>query len=49
LQATDVVSGGNTAASLGWSGKLDTKALDDLVTPTGKLTYSIAYKKTLAK
>ncbi|KQN75706.1 hypothetical protein ASF04_06515 [Duganella sp. Leaf61] len=49
LQATDVVSGGNTAASLGWSGKLDTKALDDLVTPTGKLTYSIAYKKTLVK
>jgi hypothetical protein len=49
LQATDVVSNGATAASLGWSGKLDTKALDDLVTPTGKLTYSIAYKKSLVK
>jgi hypothetical protein len=49
LQSTDVVSNGATAASLGWSGKLDTKALDDLVTPTGKLTYSIAYKKSLVK
>lgn len=49
LQATDVVSNSATAAALGWSGKLDTKALDDLVTPTGKLTYLIAYKKSLVK
>ena len=49
LQPTAVVSNDATAATLGWSGKLDTKALDDLVTPTGKLTYSIAYKKSLVK
>jgi hypothetical protein len=49
IPSTEVVSGGATAAALGWSGKLDTAALDDLVTPTGKLTYSIAYKKSLLK
>ena len=49
LQSTDIVSGGMTAASLGWSGVFNQAALDDLVTPTGKLTYAIAYKKSLAK
>src|SRR5450830_339618 len=49
LQKTDIVSNGMTAASLGWSGVFNQGALDDLVTPTGKLTYAIAYKKSLAK
>ncbi len=49
IPSTEVVGNGVTAAALGWSGKLDTAALDDLVTPTGKLTYSIAYKKSLGK
>jgi len=49
LQKTDIVSGGMTAAVLGWSGVFNQGALDDLVTPTGKLTYAIAYKKSLAK
>jgi len=49
LQSTEVVSGGMTAASLGWTGALNTAALDDLVTPTGKLTYAIAYKTSLKK
>jgi hypothetical protein len=49
LQKTDIVSSGMTAASLGWSGIFNQAALDDLVTPTGKLTYAIAYKKSLAK
>lgn len=49
LKATDIVSGTATAQSLGWTGVFSQAALDDLVTPTGKLTYSIAYKKSLAK
>lgn len=49
LKATDIVSGGATAQTLGWTGVFSQAALDDLVTPTGKLTYSIAYKKSLAK
>lgn len=49
LKATDVVSGGVTAQTLGWTGIFNQAALDDLVTPTGKLTYSIAYKKSLVK
>ncbi|KAB8044382.1 ParB/Srx family N-terminal domain-containing protein [Janthinobacterium aquaticum] len=49
LKATDVVSGGVTAQTLGWTGVFDQAALDDLVKPTGKLTYSIAYKKSLGK
>lgn len=49
LKATDIVSGGVTAQTLGWTGVFDQAALDDLVKPTGKLTYSIAYKKSLGK
>ena len=49
LKATDIVSGGVTAQTLGWTGVFSQAALDDLVTPTGKLTYSIAYKKSLVK
>ena len=49
LKAGDVVSGGVTAQALGWTGVFSQAALDDLVTPTGKLSYSIAYKKSLAK
>ena len=49
LKATDIVSGTATAQSLGWTGVFSQAALDDLVTPTGKLTYSIAYKKSLVK
>ena len=49
LKSTDIVSGTATAQSLGWTGVFSQAALDDLVTPTGKLTYSIAYKKSLAK
>ena len=49
LKAGDIVSGTATAQSLGWTGVFSQAALDDLVTPTGKLTYSIAYKKSLAK
>ena len=49
LKANDVVSGGVTAQALGWTGVFSQAALDDLVTPTGKLSYSIAYKKSLAK
>ena len=49
LKANDIVSGTATAQSLGWTGLFSQPALDDLVTPTGKLTYSIAYKKALAK
>lgn len=49
LKATDIVSGTATAQSLGWTGVFSQAALDDLVTATGKLTYSIAYKKSLAK
>uniref|UniRef100_UPI002637CA5A hypothetical protein n=1 Tax=Janthinobacterium sp. TaxID=1871054 RepID=UPI002637CA5A len=49
LKAGDIVSGGVTAQALGWTGVFSQAALDDLVTPTGKLSYSIAYKKSLAK
>ncbi|WP_426076047.1 ParB-like protein [Janthinobacterium sp. PSPC3-1] len=49
LKSTDIVSGTATAQSLGWTGVFSQAALDDLVTPTGKLTYSIAYKKSLVK
>ncbi len=49
LKPTDVVSTGMTAATLGWSGVLNTAALDDLVTSTGKLTYAIAYQKSIGK
>ena len=49
LKAADIVSGGVTAQTLGWTGTFSQAALDDLVTPTGKLTYAIAYKKSLAK
>jgi len=49
IPSSEVVSSGVTAATLGWSGVFNAGALDDLVTPTGKLTYSIAYKKSLAK
>ena len=49
LKASDIVSGGVTAQTLGWTGVFDQAALDDLVKPTGKLTYSIAYKKSLGK
>ena len=49
LKAGDIVSGSATAQTLGWTGVFSQAALDDLVTPTGKLTYSIAYKKSLAK
>ena len=49
LKAGDIVSGGVTAQALGWTGVFSQAALDDLVTPTGKLSYSIAYKKSLTK
>ena len=49
LKGSDIVSGGVTAQALGWTGVFSQAALDDLVTPTGKLTYAIAYKKSLAK
>lgn len=49
LKATDIVSGGMTAQTLGWTGVFSQGALDDLVTPTGKLSYAIAYKKALEK
>ncbi|CDG83689.1 ParB-like protein [Janthinobacterium agaricidamnosum] len=49
LKPSDVVSNGLTAATLGWSGVLNTAALDDLVSGTGKLTYAIAYKKSIGK
>ncbi|CAM3038679.1 ParB-like protein [Janthinobacterium lividum] len=49
LKANDIVSRGVTAQTLGWTGVFSQAALDDLVTPTGKLSYSIAYKKSLAK
>ena len=49
LKATDIVSGGKTAQALGWTGVFSQGALDELVTPTGKLSYAIAYKKSLAR
>ena len=49
LTAGDIVSGGFTAQTLGWTGVFSQAALDDLVTPTGKLRYAIAYRKSLAK
>ena len=49
LKATDIVSGGKTAQALGWTGVFHQAALDELATPMGKLSYAIAYKKSLAK
>jgi hypothetical protein len=49
LKATDIVSGGKTAQALGWTGVFSQAALDELVTPTGKLSYAIAYRKSLAR
>ena len=49
LKAADIVSGGVTAQTLGWTGVFKQGALDELVTPTGKLRYAIAYKQSLAK
>jgi hypothetical protein len=49
LKANDIVCGGMTAQTLGWTGVFKQGALDELVTPTGKLRYAIAYKQSLAK
>ena len=49
LKVNDIVSGGMTAQTLGWTGVFSQGALDELVTPTGKLSYAIAYKKALEK
>ena len=49
LKAADIVSGGRTAQALGWTGVFKQAALAELATPTGKLSYAIAYKKSLAR
>ncbi|PLY39412.1 hypothetical protein CSZ94_26535 [Janthinobacterium sp. ROICE36] len=49
LKATDIVSGGKTAQALGWTGAFSRAALDEQVTPMGKLSYAIAHKKALAR
>ena len=49
LQPGDIVSGGKTAQTLGWTGVFNQAALDDLATPMGKLGYAIAYRKALAR
>ena len=49
LRPDDIVSGGKRAADLGALDKVDRETLEELTQNKGKLSYAIAYRKSLAQ